>query len=247
MKITFLGTNGWYDTDTGSTVSILIDSKDDYIILDAGFGFYKLLKILKDDKPISLLLSHMHLDHIIGLHTLPLFARFKGIDIYTPPGAAGALKIFLDTPYTTPFSILSKKVNIYEIDKKAPQGFGVVAKQLLHAVPCYGFRIAVENKIITYCTDTGRCENLNKLAAGADLLITECSFKPGETDKERPFHLNPGDAAEAAKESGAKRLVLTHFDPGRYPSFKERTLAEEEARIIFKNTIAAKDGYQIRL
>ena len=164
-----------------------------------------------------------------------------------PPSSTGALKTFLDTPYTTPFSVLSKKVNIYEIDKKKPEGFGVAAERLLHAVPCYGFRITVENKAVTYCTDTGLCENLNVLVENADLLVTESSFKPGQTDKDRPFHLNPGDAAKAAKESGAKRLVLTHFDPGRYPSFRERGLAEEAAQAIFKNTSAAKDGYEITL
>lgn len=28
MRIIFLGTNGWYDTDTGNTVCILLESKD---------------------------------------------------------------------------------------------------------------------------------------------------------------------------------------------------------------------------
>jgi ribonuclease BN (tRNA processing enzyme) len=36
MKIIFLGTNGWYDTKTGNTVSILIVTKEHNIVLDAG-------------------------------------------------------------------------------------------------------------------------------------------------------------------------------------------------------------------
>ena len=47
MKITFLGTNGWYDSATGNTPSALIDTKDYYIILDAGFGIHKLNDLLK--------------------------------------------------------------------------------------------------------------------------------------------------------------------------------------------------------
>jgi ribonuclease BN (tRNA processing enzyme) len=36
MKIIFLGTNGWYDTKTGNTVSTLIVTKEHNIVLDAG-------------------------------------------------------------------------------------------------------------------------------------------------------------------------------------------------------------------
>ena len=42
MKVTFLGTNGWYASDTGNTVSILIETENFYIILDAGDGIYKI-------------------------------------------------------------------------------------------------------------------------------------------------------------------------------------------------------------
>ena len=46
MKIAFLGTNGWYDTKTGNTVSALVDTKKYYIVLDAGNGIHKLDKYL---------------------------------------------------------------------------------------------------------------------------------------------------------------------------------------------------------
>jgi ribonuclease BN (tRNA processing enzyme) len=76
MRILFLGTNGWYSTDTGNTVCTLIETKGHYIILDAGDGFHKIDQYIDDKKPIILLLSHIHLDHIIGLHSLAKF-RFK--------------------------------------------------------------------------------------------------------------------------------------------------------------------------
>jgi len=70
MKIVFLGTNGWYTTPTGNTPCILIDSKDQYVVFDAGNGIYKLDKYITEDKPISLFITHFHLDHVSGLHTL---------------------------------------------------------------------------------------------------------------------------------------------------------------------------------
>ena len=41
-EVIFLGTNGWYDTDTGNTVCILLKSHKYNIIFDAGSGLHKL-------------------------------------------------------------------------------------------------------------------------------------------------------------------------------------------------------------
>lgn len=59
IKIYFLGTNGWYDSNTGSTICTLIEHKDFYFILDAGNGFNKidryiiLTYLAKDNLKIS--------------------------------------------------------------------------------------------------------------------------------------------------------------------------------------------------
>jgi len=57
MRIIFLGTNGWYSTDTGNTVCTFIETKTHYIILDAGDGFHKIDQYIDDEKPIILFLS----------------------------------------------------------------------------------------------------------------------------------------------------------------------------------------------
>ena len=71
MKIVFLGTNGWYDSATGNTVCILIETDEASILLDAGNGLYKADRYIGPEKPVNLFISHTHLDHIIGLHLLP--------------------------------------------------------------------------------------------------------------------------------------------------------------------------------
>ena len=102
-------------------------------------------------------------------------------------------------------------------------------KFLVHASPCLGYRIEIDNKIITYCTDTGICQEAIDLATDADLLITECSFKIGQKNVKWP-HLNPEDAVRIATESGAKKLVLTHFDPNIYRSLDERAEIKEKMK-----------------
>ena len=98
MKIYFLGTNGWYSSPTGDTPCILIDSKDQYVIFDAGNGIYKIDQYIKEDKPISLFLSHFHIDHISGLHTLAKFNFKQGIDVYFAKGRGKDFETFVNPP-----------------------------------------------------------------------------------------------------------------------------------------------------
>ena len=246
MKIHFLGTNGWFDTAVANTVCVLVETEGSYIILDAGFGFYKAREYIKSDKPVYLFISHLHLDHIIGLHTLPLFKIPQGIDIYMPKEMKSYMEAFLNKPYTSSPDTLATEIRLHEIDTDKPAKLDLKFGRLLHAPICYGFRFFLEGKTVSYCTDTGICEELHKLAEGCDLLITECAFRPGE-DVSKASHLNPEIAARIAKESGVKRLALTHFDAGRYSSLKDRKAAEKAARKVFPNTFAGTDGQMIKL
>ena len=116
MKVTFLGTNGWYDTATGNTCSILIQSKEYDIILDAGNGLAKADHYLTEDKPAYLFISHFHLDHIIGLHTLVKFRFSQGLVICGQVGTAGVLNTFVAEPFTVPFSQLPYRVRFEEVE-----------------------------------------------------------------------------------------------------------------------------------
>ena len=246
MKITFLGTNGWYDTKTGNTASILIETEEEYIVLDAGFGFYKVKDYVRSKNPFLLFLSHLHLDHIIGLHTLPLFKLPQGINVYAPKGMLKDLRAFLRRPFTASPIMLPTKIRFIELTEKTSLPFTLKYLALRHLVPCYGYRFNIDEKIISYCTDTGLCGNIKRLAADADILITECAMAPDEKGP-NIFHLTPRTAAGIAKKCAAKRLALTHFDPGKYPTLEYRKRAEDMARSIFKEVVAANDGTVIEV
>lgn len=250
MKIAFLGTNGWYDTKTGNTSCILIEAGDCHIILDAGNGFYKLDQYIKDDRPIYLFLSHFHLDHIIGLHCKNKLEFRQGIVIYAQKGAKKTLGQIINRPFTLGFGdkMMPYKAKIYELaGARSKPDFLENFMFLDHWSPCLGFRFNFEGKIVSYCTDTAPCANLIKLSKNADLLITECSFRVGESWGEKPVHLNPKTAAKVAKQANVKKLALTHFDASRYKTLQEREAAQIQAQKIFKNTICAIDGMEIEI
>ncbi len=245
MEVIFLGTNGWYDSDTGNTICTLINSKKYHIILDAGNGIYKADRYIKDDKPVYLFLSHFHLDHIEGLHVLNKFRFSQGLQIYGQKGTAKTLDTIINKPFTVPLNELPFSVAVHELSEgpyKVP--FPLECRFLLHASPCMGYRIELDGKIIAYCPDTGVCENAVKLAQDADLLITECSHKPGESNPAWP-HLTPQDAADIARLALARQLALTHFDAGRYITIQERLDAAKSVR-DFERIIVSQDGMLIK-
>ncbi len=244
-KIIFLGTNGWYDTDTGNTISILVDCRDYSIILDAGIGIYKLDKYIDFSKPAFLFLSHFHLDHLYGLHILNKFSFKKGLTIFGQEGTKGILDIIVNTPFSMPMDKLPYRTDVLEVPGETTAlPFYSEVLPMEHTSPTLGLRIIVDDKIITYCPDTGLCSNALSLARNADILIAECAYRPGEIHNSWP-HLNPESAASIAKESGAKNLFLVHFDASRYKDRESRVDAEKAAQKIFPAAIACFDGLTI--
>jgi len=241
MQVTFLGTNGWYDSPTGNTVSALISAQDYDIILDAGNGIAKADRYMTQDKPAFLFLSHFHLDHTEGLHTLVKFRFRKGLTLCGGIGTTADLAGLLREPYTVPLEKVPFEVTVKELKEGVHElPFTVTCLPLVHPVPCMGYRFEIDGRVVTYCTDTGTCDNAVTLARGADLLITECGLKPGEKSPLWP-HMNPEDAIEVAKRSGARRLALTHFGAEVYKTLEERRALAKQFEKECPGLLVAED------
>ncbi len=248
MRIHFLGTNGWFNTATGMTSCVLIDAVEAYVIFDAGNGFAKADQLLTDsNKPIVLFLSHFHLDHTFGLHVLPKFRCPQGITICGQPGTKKYLSQLIASPWTCPIDKLKTVVSIVECEAGVhTQPIPFTCEFLVHADPCLGFRVTLEKKIVTYCTDTGVCDALTTLGTHADLFITECAWRVQNQLPGWP-HLAPEDAANAAAQADAKQLALMHFDAEQYPTFNDRNDAVARAQKIFPSTIGTTDDLTLTL
>lgn len=245
MKIIFLGTNGWYTTQTGNTPCILIDSKDHYVIFDAGNGIYKLDQYIKEPKPISLFISHFHIDHVSGLHTLSKFKFPQGMDIYMAEGRKKDFETLVNPPFTSPKPPTQVRVNELS-DGKHNLSFPVEVIEQFHAYKDHGYRITLEEKTIAYSGDCGISESSLPLAKNVDLLIHESSYILAPTS-DKWGHVDSGQAANLAKTTGVKKLILTHFDASKFTNLDLRKEAEKQAQAIFPNTIAAEDDLIVEL
>lgn len=254
MKITFLGTNGWYSTPTGDTPCILIDTKDHYLVLDAGNGIYKLDQFIKENKPISMFITHFHIDHTSGLHTLAKFNFKQGIDVYVGTGRSKDFQTLVNPPFTIGYQpnpknigALKTEIRLHELSEEGEDiPFKAAAIKQHHAYIDHGYRFELEEKTIAYTGDCGFTDQARKLAKNADLLICECSNKK-TAEPDNWGHFDPTQAGTLAKESKVKQLILTHFAASLYTTLDDRKWAEKEVKKIFPNTFAATDLFELEL
>jgi len=97
---------------------------------------------------------------------------------------------------------------------------------------------------VGYSGDTRPSKTLTRFFARCDLLVFDSTFS--SKDEEKAFdrkHSTAREAALLAKEAGVGQLVLTHFS-ARYRNVG-RLL--REARSVFPNTLAARDGLKLEV
>jgi len=93
---------------------------------------------------------------------------------------------------------------------------------------------------VVYTGDTKSCKNLDMIAKDSDILIHDTTFLDEKVGR---MHSGAKAAANLAKKTKSKKLVLTHFSR-RYQDLNPHI---KEAKKIFKETVAARDLMRIKL
>ncbi len=94
-------------------------------------------------------------------------------------------------------------------------------------------------KSYAYCSDTKYIPALSKQLQHVDLLYHEATFlNENELRASKTFHSTAAQAAQLAKDSNVKKLLLGHFS-ARYKDLKP---FEAEAQKVFKESYLALEG-----
>ncbi len=96
---------------------------------------------------------------------------------------------------------------------------------------------------VVFSGDTKPTPNMVKLGEAADLMIHESTFGDEFVDYEDRYHTKAEDAANTAKDAGAKNLVLTHFSR----RYQDLSPLLEQAKKVFPNTELARDFLKINV
>jgi ribonuclease Z len=95
-----------------------------------------------------------------------------------------------------------------------------------------------------YCSDTVYSPQLAEVVRGVDLLYHEATYADDSAHKARArFHSTASEAARIARDAGVGALVLGHFSN----AYNSEARHLEEARAIFPDTIAAREGLVIEV
>ncbi|HEM3188803.1 TPA: ribonuclease Z [Streptococcus suis] len=101
-------------------------------------------------------------------------------------------------------------------------------------------------KVVTILGDTRKCHASVRLAVNADVLVHEATYGKGDEKIARKHgHSTNMEAAQVAKDAGAKRLLLNHISP-RFLS-KDISQLRKDASSVFEKVHIVKDLEEIEL
>jgi ribonuclease BN (tRNA processing enzyme) len=165
----------------------------------------------------TVLLSHLHLDHVADLVCLLKANWLRGktdMRVYGPEGTEEWLSKVLDA---YEYLMDEVDVNVTELlpgKESTPEGFDceIGCTAGVHSVPALAYRVTAEDGEFVYSGDSEPCRDIMDLATGTDLLIHECSFPPGTKVTN---HSTPSSLAEVLEEykNEIGSICLTHFYP----------------------------------
>ena len=232
FKLIVLGTRGSvpvegkaFEIYGGATSCYKVQAGNEEIYLDAGSGIVSALP--KPTSRITILLTHMHLDHLIGLpFFVALTQKNRPIDIYAaervgllPKDAMNRLisnpfwpcKIE-DYPAKVSFHIPPKKFFIGEVEVDTLDGS--------HPKGSTIYRLTCKGKSLVHATDFEHnpeaCKALATFAKDCDLLLYDAQYTAEEYERYKGYgHSTPEEGIKVAAKAGVKKLLFVHHAPLR--------------------------------
>ncbi|WP_290698297.1 3',5'-cyclic-nucleotide phosphodiesterase [Amphritea sp.] len=223
MKIEVLGCSGGIGQGLKTTTFLI----DDSLLLDAGTGV-ELLTMERMLNIRDIIITHAHLDHIIGL-PLMLATIFdlhqRPINIYALPEVISALKqhIFNWTIWPD-YTVLPEErpiinmhsVNIGETLLIQKKKIEVIPAQ--HPTPTAGYLVSDGQHSFAFTGDSGINDALWSIlnSRKPDLLIIDVSFTDESEELARlSGHLTPSLLAQQIQQLRIDpRIAITHLKPG---------------------------------
>jgi ribonuclease Z len=256
-ELCFLGTGGSLPWRDRNNASLVLNLKNDLILIDCpGDAFGKIKKLDLDPRNIySIFVTHIHPDHIYGLPALihSLMLEEMSIYLYGSEETIQFCKKLLDL-----FNLLDKKIKCRVRFKKVrpDQLFEIhpflrsYAVKTPHTPSSMGldFDFEEEDLGLIFSGDTPVYLPLFKKSGSPDILIHDCSA-PSRYFKKYPslskMHTSSLDLGKIAQQAGVRFLIPIHFFGELDYSLDE---IEKEIRKSYKNRLMIpKDLDKLRI
>jgi ribonuclease BN (tRNA processing enzyme) len=255
-KFTILGSSSGKASPNRFCTSILLESSETNILFDVGEG--STFSILRQGVEVNsikhIFMSHMHADHISGfpllVQTMYLEGRKDDLEVYLPSEAVAGMNQYMKMLYLFDEK-MDFNINYHSIGfqylyngpnlkvKAYPNrhllGYQKLIENLFLPMRMESFCFGIESygKRIIFSGDIGSLDDLNVIVKGVDLLITES------------MHIELYKLFGFLKESGAKKVVLTHIPVDLEP--KTKMILEEAKDNGVENIEIAYDGLVVEV
>ena len=248
MRLTVLGRSPAVPNPGEACAGYLLEGGGARVLVDCGSGVVaQLLRTGAARRLDAVVISHMHPDHMLDLVTLRVTwwleepGSHDRLRVVLPPGATEQIVDLASGAGERGY--FEKSFAFEEHDGRRPLQFDrldMTPIAMQHYIPTWGFRVAAQGtgedpgRRLAYSADTGPCRALRELAEDADLFVCEAALRSVDEDAPPPRprgHLLPGEAADAAREARARRLLLTHL-----PTSDNGDWARVEAAAAFEGT-----------
>lgn len=247
MQIHCLGTAGYHPNETRQTSCYFLPHQG--LALDAGSGVFRIGERLLTDE-LDILLSHAHLDHVIGLTFLldtHATTRLRKVRVWSEPRTIAAVREHVFA--SSIFPVMPDWIDWCPLTDRQfdVAGFRVTVIPLDHPGGSIGFRLDHADVSVAYITDT----TANPAAAyvqkirRVDLLLHECNFNDQQIEfAKMTGHSWTTAVAQVAVSAQVKRVLLTHMNP---QADSAQSLGLEEFRRIYANAEMATDGMVVEI
>jgi len=244
MKIVLLGTGGYHPSELRQTACMMLPSQG--IVLDAGTAMFRVRDWLETDH-LNILLTHAHLDHIVGLTFLFDVLYKKEVSQVTAYAEPTKIKSIQQHLFSEDLFPVQPPLTFSPLDELPTLGDDckVTHFPLEHPGGSIGFRLDWPDRSLAYVTDTVAnvdADYVEKIA-GVDLLVHECYFEDKESEYATKTGHSWGSAvAQVAVKAEVKRLALVHVNPVLN---EHDPIGLEKVQAIFPETILGEDGMEI--
>jgi ribonuclease BN (tRNA processing enzyme) len=223
----------------------LLRTDGEALVLDMGQGSFAALAGSLDPSTLrAIFISHSHPDHCIDLVPLRHYLRY-GMD---PPGsvelhAPAELRRRFDQLIGEDDFLADLPGDPLEPGDRLLGPFVVRVARVTHTDSSFAFRVAaLEGPGLVYSGDCANESDLLPLIKPGDVLLCEAAFGAGPAAP-GAGHLAAAQAAQAAREGGAGRLILTHI----LDQADEAAAAESAAEVYQGPIDVARPGLVVDL